>query len=70
MADEVKKEEKKENGSKAMATFFKVLLGLAFLAFGGWLIWKGWPYLLILIKGSVGLFFILAGLITLAIAKE
>ena len=63
-------EAKKENGSKAMATFIKVLIGLAFLALGAWLLYKGWDYLVALVKGSVGLFFILAGIITLAIAKE
>lgn len=70
MAEEVKTETKNDNGKKMMATLFKVVLGLAFLAFGGWLIYKGWGYLWMLIKGSVGLFFILAGIITLAIAKE
>ncbi len=70
MAEEAKTEAKNENGKKVMATLFKVILGLAFLAFGAWLVYKGWPYLWVLIKGSVGLFFILAGVITLAIAKE
>jgi hypothetical protein len=70
MAEEVKTEAKKENGKKMMATAFKFVLGLAFLVFGAWLVYKGWGYLLALIKGSVGLFFILAGVITLAIAKE
>jgi hypothetical protein len=70
MAEEAKTDVKKDSGSKMMATLFKVVLGLAFLAFGAWLVYKGWPYLWILIKGSVGLFFILAGIITLAIAKE
>jgi hypothetical protein len=70
MAEEVKTEVKNENGKKILATIFKVILGLAFLAFGAWLVYKGWAYLWILIKGSVGLFFILAGIITLAIAKE
>jgi hypothetical protein len=70
MADEVKVEAKNENGKKMMATMFKVVLGLVFLIFGAWLVYKGWAYLWMLIKGSVGLFFILAGIITLAIAKE
>jgi amino acid transporter len=70
MAEEVKTEAKKENAGKMMATAFKFILGLAFLAFGAWLVYRGWGYLLNLIKGSVGLFFILAGIITLAIAKE
>lgn len=70
MAEEAKAEVKNENGKKMMATLFKVVLGLAFLVFGAWLVYKGWSHLLSLIKGSVGLFFILAGIITLAIAKE
>lgn len=68
MADEVKQEEKKDN--KLFATLFKIVLGLVFLVFGGWALYKGWDELLIVIKGTVGLFFILAGIITLAIAKE
>lgn len=68
MAEEVKKEEKKEN--KGLATFFKVILGLVFLVFGGWALYKGRHDLLVVIKGTIGLFFILAGIITLAIAKE
>jgi len=70
MAEEAKTEVKNEDGKKILATIFKVILGLAFLAFGAWLVYKGWAYLWVLIKGSVGLFFILAGIITLAIAKE
>jgi hypothetical protein len=68
VAEEVKKEEKKEN--KGLATLFKVVLGLVFLGFGGWALYKGRHDLLVVIKGTVGLFFILAGVITLAIAKE
>ena len=70
MAEEVKTEAKQENGKKLMATVFKVILGLALLALGAWLVYKGWYYIWILIKGSVGLIVILAGIITLAIAKE
>lgn len=72
MADEVK-QEKKECGcgcGKGLATVFKVILGLVFLALGAYLTLKGRFYLLALIKGCVGLFFILVGVITLAIAKE
>jgi len=70
MAEEVKQEEKKGDAKKAVATFLKVILGLAFLVIGAWLVYRGWTYLLALVKGCVGLFFILAGLITLAIAKD
>jgi hypothetical protein len=70
MAEEVKQEEKKGDAKKAVATLFKVLLGLAFLVIGAYLVYRGWWYVLALIKGCVGLFLILAGLITLAIAKD
>lgn len=70
MAEEVKNDVAKENGKKTMSTIFKVILGLVFLVLGAWLVYRGWYYLLGLIKGSVGLFFLLAGIITLAIAKE
>ena len=70
MAEEVKTEAKKEDGKKMMATIFKVILGLAFLALGAWLVYKGWYYIWVLIKGSAGIIVILAGIITLAIAKE
>ena len=70
MAEETKQEEKKADAKKAVSTIFKVLLGLAFLVVGAYLVYRGWWYVLALIKGCVGLFFILAGLITLAIAKD
>lgn len=55
---------------KLLATLFKVVLGLAFLVLGGLAIYKFWPDLLVIVKGSIGLFLLLAGVITLAIAKE
>lgn len=70
MAEEVKSEPKNDNGKKIASTIFKVFLGLVFLTLGAWLVYMGRFHLLDLIKGSVGLFFILAGIITLAIAKE
>lgn len=70
MAEEVKQEEKKCDMKKTMSTIFKVLLGLVFLALGVLAIIKWLPDLLTLIKGGIGLFLLLAGVITLAIAKE
>jgi fatty acid desaturase len=70
MAEEVKQEEKKVDVKKTLSTIFKVLLGLVFLALGVLAIIKWWPDLLTLIKGGIGLFLLLAGVITLAIAKE
>jgi len=58
------------DGKKTLSTIFKVVLGLAFLVLGGWLTIKFWEALLLIVKGCVGLFLILAGVITLAIAKE
>ncbi|MBU4251647.1 MAG: hypothetical protein KKC39_08345 [Candidatus Omnitrophica bacterium] len=74
MAAEEKKccgtEKKCCDPKKALATLFKVVLGLAFLVLGGWAILEFWGALLVMIKGCIGLFLILAGVITLAIAKE
>lgn len=72
MAEEIKQEEKKMEGKKMMSTIFKVLLGLVFIILAGYLLigrlW--WHHTWLLIKGSAGPCLILAGIITLAIAKE
>ena len=70
MAEEVKQEEKKVDGKKIFWTIFKVILGLVFLALGVLAIMRWWMYLKVVVLGCVGLFLLLAGLITLAIAKE
>jgi len=70
MAEEVKKEEKKTETNKGAATFLKYVLGIVFIVLGLALILKWWSPLLTLIKGCIGPFLILAGIITLAIAKE
>lgn len=70
MAEEVKQEEKKVEASRVISTIFKVVLGLVFLLLGVLAILKWWVPLLTIVKGSIGLFLILAGIITLAIAKE
>ncbi|HLD82435.1 MAG TPA: hypothetical protein VI976_00600 [Candidatus Omnitrophota bacterium] len=70
MAEEVKQEEKKQEGSKVLGTIFKVVLGLVFLGLGVCAIMRWWTNLLVVISGCIGLFLILAGVITLAIAKE
>lgn len=66
MAEDLKKCDTK----KCLGTFLKVFLGLVFLALGALAILKWWEFLLMIIKGCVGLFLLLAGVITLAIAKE
>jgi len=70
MADELKQEEKKVDAKKIFWTIFKVILGLVFLALGALAIYKWWGSLLVVVSGCVGLFLILAGIITLAIAKR
>lgn len=70
MADEIKQEEKKVDIKKTLSTIFKVILGLVFLVLGVSAIIRWLPQLFSVIKGCIGLFLILAGLITLAIAKD
>ncbi len=55
---------------KIMATIFKVILGLVFLVLGVLAIITWWGDLILVVKGCLGPFLILAGIITLAIAKE
>ncbi len=70
MAEEAKQEEKKVEVKKILSTILKVILGLVFLALGVWAVIGWWPQLKDVVKGCIGLFLILAGIITLAIAKE
>lgn len=70
MAEEVKQEETKTDVKKIFSTILKVILGLAFLVLGVVAIVSWWSNLLMVVKGCLGLFLILAGVITLAIAKE
>jgi len=73
MAEELKPEEKKEEKvevGKIISTILKVILGLIFLVLGGWLIWVWRKDLLVVIKGCLGAFLVLAGIITITIAKE
>jgi uncharacterized membrane protein HdeD (DUF308 family) len=58
------------DSKKTLATLFKVILGLVFLVLGGLAILKFWGALVVIVQGCIGLFLILAGVITLAIAKE
>jgi len=61
-----------QSGNKPSGVVLKVVLGLVFLGLAAYLLigrlW--WKETWVLIKGSVGPFLILAGIITLAIAKE
>jgi len=69
MAEEVKQEQKLD-AKKLFWTIFKVVLGLVFLVLGVWAIVAWWQDLLMVVKGCIGLFLLLVGVITLAIAKE
>ena len=70
MAEEVKQKEEKMDVKKIFWTIFKVILGLAFLVLGVLAIVRWLVYLKIVVLGCIGLFLVLAGIITLAIAKE
>jgi len=72
MAEEVKKEGQCgcADGKKVISTVLKVALGLGLLALGAMAVLRWWALLMMIIKGCIGLFLILAGVITLAIAKE
>jgi len=70
MAEELKPEEKKTEGSNVFGTLLKVTLGLVFLVLGILAVIRLRHDLFVLIKGCIGPFLILAGVITLAIAKD
>jgi len=70
MAEEIKQEEKKCACVNNSSVIFKVAVGLAFLAVGFALVIVWWPELLRLAKGCAGPFLILAGIVTLVVAKE
>lgn len=53
-----------------ISKFIKVVIGIVFLGVGVFAIIQWWDFLIALFKGSCGLFFILAGIIFLAIARE
>jgi len=65
-------EEKKAEGKKVFSSLFKVVLGLVFLGLAAYLLikWGWWHDSWKLVKGCAGPFLALAGIITLAIAKE
>ena len=70
MADEVKQEEKKVDAKKVISAILKVILGLIFLVLGILAIVAWRADLLLVIRGCIGLFLVLAAVITFAIAKE
>ncbi len=62
------KEEKKS--SEVFKTALKIALGGIIFLIGVWAVIGWWEYLWQVFKGCIGIFLILAGLITIAIAKE
>ena len=70
MGEEVKQEQAKPETSKVFSVVLKTVLGLGCLLLGGLSIWHWRIYLKIVVLGCLGLFLLLAGIITLAIARE
>ena len=70
MAEEVKQQEKKVDTKKVISTILKVILGLVLLVLGLWATIAWWRNLMLVIRGCIGLFLVLAAVITFAIAKE
>ena len=74
MAEEAKQnnqpQEEKAKGGDVLKKLLKVVLGLVILAGGVFLCWHWWHHLRDLIKGAIGPFLILVGLITIAIARD
>jgi hypothetical protein len=48
----------------------KVLVGLALIALGAWTVYLWWGDLLTLVRGGIGLFLILCGLIAFALVAD
>lgn len=48
----------------------KVLIGLILIALGAWTIYLWWGDLLALVRGGIGLFLILCGLIAFALVAD
>lgn len=59
-----------KSGGEVAKKILKVILGILFLVGGGLLVWLFWGELLVVVKGVIGLFLILVGLITVAIARD
>ena len=71
MAEEANEKKVDEKKSHAWAKAgFKVIIGVVLIIIGLAAIISWWPNLLALLKGCIGLLLIMAGAITIAIAKE
>ena len=60
----------KKKTSNISSSILKVVLGLVLVTLGIWAIMSWWSCLVSIFKGCIGLFLILAGLVTIAIAKN
>ena len=61
---------KEVKSSEVLKTVLKYVLGVVLVIIGIWAVISLWQSVWTVIKGCVGAFFILAGAITIAIAKE
>ncbi|MBP7089038.1 MAG: hypothetical protein KBB01_07075 [Candidatus Omnitrophica bacterium] len=63
-------EDKKCCTGSMMKSGSKIVLGVALIILGLWAVLAWFSSLLMVIKGCIGLFLVMAGAITIAIAKE
>ena len=72
MTEEVndKKVDEKKSYCACSKPSIKVIIGIVFIIIGLVAVISWWPNLLVLFKGCIGLFLIMAGAIAIAIAKE
>ena len=70
MPEKLRLEGETRETKKVLAAIFKAVLGLAFLICGVAAVIRWFDNLKIVFTGSIGLPLVLAGIITLAIAKE
>ncbi len=68
--NEVQKQEAEKKSSEVLKTTLKYILGIVLVGLGIWAVIGWWQFVWQLIKGCLGIFLILAGAITIAIAKE
>ena len=70
MSDDANNAAPQKEKKHVAGALIKVVIGLVLLVMGGVAIMRWWQELLIITRGVMGLFLILAGVITLAIARE
>ena len=60
----------KKEGFFMVGKIIKVLIGLVLIGLGAWTIYLWWGDLLALVRGGIGLFLILCGLIAFALVAD